>query len=200
MFKLPASLHHPANSRQRPDRHRVPGAWHRTGLSGLCCGLRAQTARIRSTHQQAAGYTGNVTSRSGNCLSACLGPQCSDMFRAVLVQTGRHGCGNRERPPAHLEGCDPARRKESLHQGTKPLLIQRTCPFCPATICDFICVFILYGQEAAMAKLAASEAATFCSHQVRKTANRRYRRKPSLILVGGKFVTLFVFRIRLFKS
>lgn len=62
LFKLTASLRGSANPRQRTDRHRISGSWHCTGLFGLCCRLRAQTVRVRSTHQQTAGYTGNVIS------------------------------------------------------------------------------------------------------------------------------------------
>lgn len=37
------------------------------------------------------------------------------MLLIHVVQTGRHGCGNRGRSAAHLEGCASSRLKESIH-------------------------------------------------------------------------------------
>lgn len=37
------------------------------------------------------------------------------MLLIHVVQTGRHGCGNRGCSAAHLEGCASSRLKESIH-------------------------------------------------------------------------------------
>lgn len=56
---------------------------------------------------------------AGNTVYMVLGSVVLNVVFSMLlihvVQTGRHGCGNRERSTAHLEGCASSRLKESIH-------------------------------------------------------------------------------------
>ncbi|XP_061553892.1 short-chain specific acyl-CoA dehydrogenase, mitochondrial isoform X4 [Phycodurus eques] len=137
----PAGPHAGPSWRRIQDRHANSGQRahrHRCAGAGHRSGVAGLRRRLRAQTTRLRGAHREAASHP--------------------VQAGRHGAGPRERSPAHVEGGPPARRQAALHQGTPP------APQLPAAS-PFPIKSNSGLQEAAMAKLAASEAATFCSHQ-----------------------------------
>lgn len=83
----------------------------------------------------------------------------------LLVQVSWHGPPDRECQTVDLQGGATEGRQQAILQGRLPLLVPLNIRVVLMSI-TVHCLYLYLLQEAAMAKLAASEAATFCSHQV----------------------------------